>query len=349
MQKENANDYQYSKERTRGWVDATGQMVINELMIFPDENGAWIEIYNGADNPVSIDDWMISDEDGLTYEFSGLPDMPSGSYLVVHFDKGESETYFGELQPNALHLYTGWQNVRWTRHVVDSDVHYARVATGYDIMDNGQPEILANRFGGNSILFYEPQVDMTQEWIMNEIAGTGGIHRLKPIDVDSDTHTDMVYDLYFGNEAGNAYSIHWMRAPATTPKDPWLGPYDIAKIRRPEGLDAGLINADNLADVVVGSKWTDQIYWFESPFDPTIAPWIQHDIDPNFNQPGGLKLIDIDGDTDLDIVAMGSYGEEVAWYEHPVNPVNPWPKHIIAPYIITMSLLNRNMRVVLKK
>ena len=37
----------------------------------------------------------------------------------------------------------------------------------------------------------------------------------------------------------------------------------------------------------------------------------------------------MDGDGDLDLVAAGSHGEEVVWYEHPVDPANAWPKHTI--------------------
>lgn len=322
-----------ANERTRGSDGSAEEVVFNELMLFPAEGGPWVELYNAGNESGSVDDWLISDEDGLTYQLGDLPEMPSGSYIVVHFDDGESETYFGQSQPNALHLYTGWKNVRWTPHIVDSDVHYIRMAVGHDITLNGRPEIVANRFGGNSVYLYEPQADMTLEWLLSPILDTGATHRLKPIDVDADGHTDLVYDYYFGNEAGGKFSIHWMQAPLTSPKDPWAGPFPISQIRRPEGLDAGRIDGDNVLDIVAGGKFNNEIFWYQSPANPAGDPWIEHDIDINFNQPGGLKLVDLDTDGDLDLVAVGSYGEEVVWYEHPVNPVNAWPKHTIAPLV----------------
>ncbi len=304
-------------------------VVLNELMLFPSDDDVWVELYNAGNDSVSVDDWLVSDEDGLTYALGDLPDMPSGGYLVIRFEKGTSDTYFGETQPNALHIYTGWKNVRWTRHVVDSDFHYSRLAFGIDIIPGGKPEIIANRFGGNEAHLYEPQADMSQEWILTPIAGTGPLHRTIPADMDSDGHTDLLYNYYFGNEAGGNPSIHWMKAPITTPKDPWAGPFPISQIRRPEGLDAGKINGDNNLDVVAGGKFDNEIRWYEAGANPTIDPWTEHSIDLNFNQPGDLELVDLDGDNDLDLVAAGSHGEEVVWYEHPVNPANAWLKHTI--------------------
>ncbi|UCE36138.1 MAG: lamin tail domain-containing protein, partial [Thermoplasmata archaeon] len=161
-------------------------VVINEIMLLPGEGGVWIEIHNTGNEFVSLDEWLISDEDGLTYQLPNLPDMPPQSYIVVHFDSGESDIEFGQTQPNALHIYTGWKNVRFTRHFVDSDERAARCAVGHDMVTGGKPEVLVNKFKSGKF-FYESKADMSDEWIRSDITAPGDpseTHRIKPIDVD---------------------------------------------------------------------------------------------------------------------------------------------------------------------
>ena len=52
---------------------ADKDVVINELMLKPVEGGPWIEIHNNGTETISVDDWLISDEDELTFQFSDLP------------------------------------------------------------------------------------------------------------------------------------------------------------------------------------------------------------------------------------------------------------------------------------
>ncbi|UCH89113.1 MAG: VCBS repeat-containing protein, partial [Thermoplasmata archaeon] len=303
-------------------------IVINELMISPDKGDVWIELYNSGPEIVPLPQWMISNEDNLTYTFMHVPAFPPENYLVLHFDSGESESKFGQSQPNTRHLYTGWKNVRWTRHVVDSDLYYARYAVGYDLIPGEKPEILANRFGGDRIYFYEalPDGSPPGDWPVYEIQEANAAYRIKPIDIDADGITDVLHNWYFDN-TGN--SLNWVKGPVTDPKDPWGGFYNIDGLERPEGLDAGDISGDLMMDVVAGYETLNDIYWYECPVDPTIDAWSRYVIDNNLNRPGGLQLADIDSDSDMDIVAVGSEGEDVVWYEHPADPTLAWPKHTI--------------------
>ena len=307
---------------------------LNEIMLFPNTGGPWVEIHNRGVEHMPIDHWLISDEDGLTYEIEMRTAVPPGNYVVVHFESGVSETEFGQSQPNAIHLYTGWKNVKWTPHEVDPFTNYIRAAVGYDILPGGKPEIIANYFGGTRISIYEPiGGDIAQGWQKTDIITAPpvdyGSYRVVPIDVDMDSFTDLVFNNYFGNENGDD-SIYWLKAPITNPKDPWNGPYPIDKVRRPEGLCAGNISGDDLTDIVVGGEFDNDIYWYQCPPDPMVDIWTRYNIDTNFNKPGGLWLTDMDIDGDKDLVAVGSYGEEVTWYQRPPDPTTgTWTKHNI--------------------
>lgn len=318
------------RSKTRGGeARADMDVVINEIMLLPDEGGKWIELYNGGSEPVNMNHWMISDEDGLSYEFANMPIFPSGAYIVLHFESGENEFEFGQTQPNTLHLYTGWMNVRWIRHSVYNFHYYARSAVGYDLVTGGKPEIVVNTFGENEFRFYESKADITRTWNRSVIDEAGTTNRIKLIDINIDPFTDIVYNDYFGNDDGND-SLFWIKGPVTNVKDPWGGPYPVDKVPRPEGLDAGNISGDNRTDIVVGSESQDDIFWYECPGDPTIESWTKYTIDTDFDRPGALKLFDIDADSDKDLVATGSFGEEVVWYEHPADPTQAWTKHKIS-------------------
>jgi hypothetical protein len=320
-----------NKEQGRASRNSMGpldnELILNEIMIFPDKGGPWIELYNGYNYSVSIDDWMITDEDGLIFHFGKLPTVPPGGYVVIHFESGESEGYFGQSQPNTLHIYTGWTNVKWTRHLVDSMLFYARYSMGYDIVSGGKPEILANRFLDGDIFYYESKIDMFMDWTRTVIDEAGATYRFVPTDIDDDGNVDIVYNQYF-DAGGN--SLNWIKGPVGGPANNWGGPYAIDKVVRPEGLDAGNISGDNKTDIVAGSEMDNEIYWYKCPADPTVDPWTRYDIDTDINKPGGLKLVDLDMDGDLDVIAVGSFGEEVVWYEHPADPTGNWPEHTIA-------------------
>jgi hypothetical protein len=315
---------------TRGQsIRAEDKVVINEIMLDPAHGGPWIELFNYNIKPVSVDDWIISDEDGLIYQFDDLPDMPAKSYLVVHFDDGVSDTYFGQTQVNALHIYSGWKNVMWTKHYVDSDELGVQAAIGYDIVPGGKPEVLVNKFKSGKF-FYESKVDMSDEWNINPITPQNlkDNHRIKPIDVDGDGNTDIVSIYCF---IASTFRVNWIRSTGN-PKAVWDGTYEIDDMVGLVGLEAGDINGDNRMDVVVSQSDApnENIFWYECPLNPTVNPWSRYTIDNTLTQPGGLALADLDGDNDNDLVAVGSWGEEVVWYEHPPNPVNPWTKHTIA-------------------
>ncbi|MCI0329675.1 MAG: clostripain-related cysteine peptidase [candidate division Zixibacteria bacterium] len=102
--------------RAHGNFSATPQVVVNEVMFNADPSSAdpardheWVELYNPAEIQ-TLADWSIIDGYRSTSERDSfkLPsvDMPTGSYLVVHFDTSTTGTDL-DLTDGVGHIYTG--------------------------------------------------------------------------------------------------------------------------------------------------------------------------------------------------------------------------------------------------
>jgi len=91
---------------------------------------------------------------------------------------------------------------------------------------------------------------------------------------------------------------------------------------------AGDINGDGFADIVVASSDGGPLVWYENP------DWVKHVIHPSGTWSTDAKLVDMDGDGDLDILISEWYTHKrMEWFENPLpsgNPaVDPWKRHVI--------------------
>jgi len=121
-------------------------VVINEIMYHHgsrDERLEYVELYNRAAQPVSLDEWAFTD--GITYDFndtSQVRTIPAGGYLVVAKDPALLETVYDNLTigVNLVGPYRGElddhsERLRLSLPIQDIDPHTGEPNTYYVTAD----------------------------------------------------------------------------------------------------------------------------------------------------------------------------------------------------------------------
>ena len=94
------------------------------------------------------------------------------------------------------------------------------------------------------------------------------------------------------------------------------------------------ITGNGRLDVAVGQQMRGhELYWFESPDDPT-GPWAKRTIEDRHNKYHDQAVGDVDGDGEPEIVFLSQVRGVLAYYDIPPDPrQSPWPRacfHLIA-------------------
>ncbi len=181
--------------------------------------------------------------------------------------------------------------VMWQRHLI---AHSVETEGGWmaDLNGDGQPELALAHYGRSGIIWVDfagPEPKVHHAGGHDEDG-----HGIGMADIDGDGKMDLLTPHgWFKNIDAN--KDQWE----------WHADWDLEESGFPIiGYD---VNNDGKTDLIYGRGHSYGLYWLEQQGDAAHRHWVRHTIDESFSQVHALKLADIDGDGEMELLAGKRY------------------------------------------
>lgn len=183
------------------------------------------------------------------------------------------------------------EGVMWQKHFI---THTIETEGGWmaDLNGDGKPDLALAHYGRSGVLW----VDFSGP--QPKVHHVGGHdqdgHGIGMADIDGDGKVDLLTP--FG----------WFQnIDADQDKWEWRPDWKLGEAGFPiVGYD---VNNDGKMDVIYGRGHSYGLYWMEQQGDASHRTWVKHTIDESFSQVHALKLVDIDGDGQMELLAGKRY------------------------------------------
>ena len=181
--------------------------------------------------------------------------------------------------------------VMWERHLI---AHSIETEGGWmaDINGDGKPDLALAHYGRSGIIW----IDFAGAEPKAHHAGGHDQdgHGVGMADIDGDGKVDILTPHgWFKNIDANA------------DKWEWQGEWDLEESGFPIiGYD---VNNDGKTDIIYSRGHSYGVYWLEQQVNGSNRQWVKHTIDESFSQVHVLKLVDLDGDGELELLAGKRY------------------------------------------
>jgi hypothetical protein len=179
----------------------------------------------------------------------------------------------------------------WKAHLI-ADSYDTEGGAMADINGDGKPEIILAHYNHSGIL-----------WV--DFAGAAPkVHHLG--DKTQDGHGTGVADVDGDGKADILTPFGWFKnIDADHDKFEWHGDWKLGDAGFPIlGLD---VNGDGKMDILFGEGHSYGVYWLEQKGTGANRSFVQHAIDESFSQAHALKLVDIDDDGQVELLAGKRY------------------------------------------
>ena len=194
--------------------------------------------------------------------------------------------------------------------IIDIDVSMVNSVYSADIDNDGDMDVISASFGGDKLEWYENLDGIGNFSQARLIANTtDGARDVRAADIDGDGFIDIVHaSLYwdsltwYKNVDGLGNFIPRFITSGVSEKGIWK-------------VFPGDIDGDGDLDLFYSYYYDDKIVWFEN-LNGLGVFGDEQIIDQDLIGPQSIKLNDIDGDGDLDLIASVFLEDKVVWYKN---------------------------------
>jgi hypothetical protein len=180
------------------------------------------------------------------------------------------------------------------------------IAAVFSFLGAGHPA-----FGQNTVLFERHVVD----------ADFAGLHAVEDADLDGDGDTDL-----FGAAMTASEVMWWENTDGEG--GGWAEHLVAGGFAGARSVAAADLDGDGDPDLVGAAAGSDLVAWWENT-DGTALNWVPHTVTDSFDFVIYVRVADLDGDGDPDLLGAALRDDAIAWWENADGRAGAWTEHRI--------------------